>query len=146
MLTSAVDTAFKYDDCVLCEKFIEGHELTVAVMKNIAFPPVLILPHEGFYDYEHKYTSGKTEYICPAPFDPDILSRLSDSAIKAFNALGCKCYARVDFRLTPDYRFYCLEVNTLPGMTDLSLVPKAAKAAGIGFGELLTRICEDALK
>jgi D-alanine-D-alanine ligase len=108
--------------------------------------PVLeIIPKSGFYDYKSKYTSGMSEYIVPAKIPEDVFSKIQQQALAAFKALRCKVYARVDFRLSDDNELYCLEVNTLPGMTPLSLVPKAAKAVGISFEELIKRIIEQAL-
>ena len=108
--------------------------------------PVLeIKPKSGLYDYTAKYTSGMSEYIVPADIPPKVAEHLQHQALLAFNSVGCESYARVDFRLTKDYKSYCLEVNTLPGMTSTSLVPKMAKAAGISFEELIDRIIKTAL-
>ncbi len=138
--------AAEYSSRLLFEKFIPGRELTVAVLDDQPLPVVEILPHEGFYDYQHKYTAGKTEYLSPAPLTPEDTRRVQEIGLMAFKALNCDGYARVDFRMSPQREFYCLEVNTLPGMTATSLVPKAAKAAGIEFPELLERIARSALK
>ncbi len=141
-LTNALETAFNYTDSVMIEQFIPGRELTVAILGDEALPVVEIKPKDGFYDYEHKYTSGRTEYFCPAELPEDIALEIQNNALTAHNALGCKVYSRVDFRLNTDNKFYCLEVNTLPGMTELSLVPKGALARGISFKDLLNRIIE----
>jgi D-alanine-D-alanine ligase len=135
-----------YSDKVLFEKFIPGRELTVAILDDQTLPVVEIKPHDGFYDYRHKYTVGKTDYLVPAPITGDEQRRTRELGLMAFEALGCRGYARVDFRMSPDGRLFCLEVNTLPGMTATSLVPKAARAAGIEFPELLSRIAESALR
>jgi D-alanine-D-alanine ligase len=145
-LYEIVRKAALYSDKLLFEKYIHGRELTVAILDNEALPLVEMKPHDGFYDYHHKYTAGMTEYLCPAPLSTDQTRRLQQMGVAAFNALECDGYARVDFRLSPEGEFYCLEVNTLPGMTATSLVPKAAKAAGIEFPELLERIARTALK
>jgi D-alanine-D-alanine ligase len=145
-LTDALELAFKYTDSVMIEQFIPGRELTVAILGDEALPVVEIKPKDGFYDYEHKYTSGRTEYFCPAELPEDIALEIQNLALIAHNALGCKVYSRVDFRLNTENKFYCLEVNTLPGMTELSLVPKGALARGISFKELLNRIIELSLK
>jgi D-alanine-D-alanine ligase len=145
-LTDALELAFKYTDYVMIEQFIPGRELTVAILGEDALPVVEIKPKDGFYDYEHKYTSGKTEYFCPAELPEDIALEIQNQALTAHNALDCKVYSRVDFRLTPENKIYCLEVNTLPGMTELSLVPKGAQACGISFQELLNKIIELSLK
>jgi D-alanine-D-alanine ligase len=138
--------AGQYSDKVLFEKYIEGRELTVAILNDKALPVVEISPHSGFYDYHHKYTAGQTDYLAPAPISKDEENRIRELGLMAFRALGCRGYARVDFRMSTEGKFYCLEVNTLPGMTSTSLVPKAAKAAGIEFPDLLSRIASSALK
>jgi D-alanine-D-alanine ligase len=135
-----------YSDKVLFEKYIPGRELTVAVLDDLTLPVVEIKPHDGFYDYRHKYTVGQTEYLVPAPITEDQDRRTHELGLQAFRALGCRGYARTDFRLSPEGELFCLEVNTLPGMTATSLVPKAAKAAGIEFSELLSRIAESAMR
>lgn len=145
-LYAIVTKAALYSDKVLFEKFIPGRELTVAILDGQTLPVVEIRPKDGFYDYKHKYTSGMTEYLSPAPLSADEEKQVRDLGMQAFQALHCDGYARVDFRLSPDGEFFCLEVNTLPGMTATSLVPKAAKAAGIEFPELLERIALCALK
>ncbi len=143
-LPDAIDKAQNYDDEVLIESFIEGQELTVSFLAGEALPPVLIQPKDGLYDYEHKYTKGTTEYICPAPLPKPLTDEMMALAKQAFNALGCRNYGRVDFRVDNQLRPFCLEVNTLPGMTALSLVPMAAKARGYDFPELIKRILLDA--
>ncbi len=145
-LKNALEHAFDYSDRIMVEEYIEGRELTVAVLGEEALPVVEIKPREGFYDYEHKYTSGKTEYFCPADLPDELSNELRLKALTAHRALKCKAYSRVDFRLNSKNEFYCLEVNTLPGMTELSLVPKAAKAVNTGFSELLNKIIELSLK
>jgi D-alanine-D-alanine ligase len=138
--------AAKYSDKVLFEKFIDGRELTVGILDDRTLPVVEIKPHGGFYDYLHKYTAGQTDYIAPAPISKVEEKRVRELGLMAFHSLGCRGYARIDFRLSSSGELYCLEVNTLPGMTATSLVPKAAKAAGIEFPELLSRIAQSALK
>jgi D-alanine-D-alanine ligase len=138
--------ATEFSSKLLFEKFIPGRELTVAVLDNQPLPVVEMRPHDGFYDYHHKYTAGMTEYLCPAPLTEQETQRVQKLGLDAFMALNCRGYARIDFRMSPKGEFYCLEVNTLPGMTATSLVPKAAKAAGIEFPELLERIARSALK
>lgn len=142
----AVMLALKYSDHALIEEYIEGHELTVAVFNNACFPPLEIKPKKGLYDYESKYTSGMSEYIVPAEFPEDVLNHLKHQALLAFNAVGAKHYARIDFRVNNKNECYCLEVNTLPGMTETSLVPKMAKAVGIDFNELIDRIVKISLE
>ena len=137
--------AQKYSSKALIEKYIPGREITVAVLVNEALPVLEIVPKSGLYDYKSKYTSGMSEYIVPAKIPDEIAKRTQDHALIAFHSLGCEGYARVDFRFSNDNELYCLEVNTLPGMTPLSLVPKAAKAVGITFEELIKRIIQQAL-
>ncbi len=141
----AVKNALEFSNKALVEEYIAGRELTVAVIGQQVLPVLEIKPKSGFYDYTSKYTAGMTEYIIPAEIPPKIAEHLQHQALLAFNSVGCESYARVDFRLTKDYKTYCLEVNTLPGMTSTSLVPKMAKAAGIGFEELIDRIVKSAL-
>ncbi len=145
-LGAAINSAFNFSDKIMAEEFIDGRELTVAILGNEALPVVEIKPKDGFYDYEHKYTKGKTEYFCPAEIPGKLCDELKEKSLLAHNVLGCKAYSRVDFRLNSRGEYYCLEVNTLPGMTELSLVPKAAKAANISFAELLNKIIELSLK
>ncbi len=142
----AILLALKYSDKALIERFIPGREITVAVLDGEALPVLEIVPKSGLYDYESKYTAGKSEYIVPAPMPEEVRNIIQEQAVKAFNAVGCKCYSRIDFRLTEQNKAYCLEINTLPGMTNLSLVPKAANAAGISFVELIDRIVKNAVK
>lgn len=142
----ALRTGFQWDDRLIIEEYIAGREITVSVLGEQTLPVVEIIPTHELYDYECKYTSGRSKYVCPAELTDDETARVQDLGARAFHALGCKGYARVDFRMNPDGEFYCLEVNTLPGMTATSLVPKAARAAGIEFPELLKRICNLAMK
>jgi D-alanine-D-alanine ligase len=144
--TKALDDAFEYSANVMAEEYIEGRELTVAILGGEALPVVEIKPKDGFYDYEHKYTKGFTEYFCPADLPEKMADDIKKLALLAHNSLGCEVYSRVDFRLNNLGESYCLEVNTLPGMTELSLVPKAAGASGFTFTQLLNRIIELSLK
>lgn len=144
-LGAAWEKAIHYGH-VLVEKYIAGRELTVAVLGDQALPVIEIIPEGGFYDYEHKYTKGKTNYVCPADITTAISDNAKSFAVKAFQGLGCEAYARVDFRLSENNELYCLEVNTLPGMTETSLVPKAAKADGMEFEQLVERIIQSSFK
>ncbi|CUS92472.1 D-alanine--D-alanine ligase [Candidatus Kryptonium thompsonii] len=141
----AIELAFKYSDIVLVEDFIEGRELTVGILGNMPLPVIEIIPKGGIYDYYHKYTKGVTEYIVPAKIPDSWTEKLQEQALTAFESIGCKGFARVDFRVTDKGEIFCLEINTIPGMTGTSLVPKAAKAAGIEFHELVDRIVKLAL-
>lgn len=139
-IAAAVAKGFEHDDSVIIEPFIPGKELTVTILGGEALPVIEIRPKSGVYDYESKYQSGKTEYFCPAELDSTVTAELQAAAADAYRVLGCRGYARADFRMREDGRFFCLEVNTLPGMTATSLVPKSAKAAGINFPELIEKI------
>ncbi|GAB4317347.1 MAG: D-alanine--D-alanine ligase [Candidatus Zixiibacteriota bacterium] len=142
----ALEEGFRWDKRLLVEEYIPGREITVAILGDRPLPVVEIIPSHDLYDYECKYTSGGSQYVCPADLTAEQTASVQEIGLKAFHALGCEGYARVDFRMSPSGDFYCLEVNTLPGMTATSLVPKAARAAGIEFPELLQRICELAVQ
>ena len=136
----AVKLSLRWSNKALIEEYIPGREMTVAIVENEVFPVLEIKPKHNLYDYECKYIPGMSEYEIPAKINDEISDNLKKSALGAFKALGCEGYARVDFRLSPDNLDYCLEVNSLPGMTSTSLVPKMAKAVGISFEELVDRI------
>jgi D-alanine-D-alanine ligase len=136
-LDAAARHALTCDDSVLVERYIEGRELTQAVLEDGPDTPVLeIRPKGGLYDYFHKYQSGNTEYLVPAPIDASVARAVRESSKTTFAALGLSVYSRIDFRLDSNNRHYMLEANTLPGMTPLSLVPKACDAAGMSYVEL----------
>lgn len=141
----AIKTALKYSDKFLVERFIEGRELAVGILNEIALPPVEIKPVHEIYDYECKYSDGMCSYDVPAILPENIKIKLQDQAIKAYKSLGCRGYSRVDFRLMPNSECYCLEINTLPGMTSHSLLPKSAQAAGISYDDLVDRIIQSAM-
>ncbi len=138
-LKPAVELAFKESNIVLIEKYIPGAELTVTVLEGKALPVVEIKPVEGWYDYTNKYNEGKTVYVAPAEIDPALSRLLQVYATRLWHAFDLKSYARVDFRHDGDKAWF-LEVNTLPGMTSLSLTPMAAKAVGIDFARLIETI------
>ena len=144
-LKPALDLAAVYDDDVLCERFVPGRELTVAVLDAVALPPVEIIPGHEIYDYECKYTPGMSRYDVPAHLTADQDERIRTLALLAYHALRQESYSRIDFRMAPDGSLWCLEANSLPGMTATSLVPKAAAAAGIEFPELCERIAMSAV-
>jgi D-alanine-D-alanine ligase len=144
-LASAVVEAFRYDDEVMLEAYIPGRELTVGVLGDLALPVGEIIPKHEIYDYECKYTAGMAEELFPAPLPSAVRDETKRLALLAYEALKLRGCARIDFRLRADGGLYCLEANTLPGMTGTSLVPQAAVAAGIGFPELCERIALDAL-
>ncbi|MCH8034627.1 MAG: D-alanine--D-alanine ligase [Bacteroidetes bacterium] len=141
----AIETAFQYSDLTVIEEYIPGREMTVAILEDKPLPVLEIIPQSGFYDYESKYTSGMSEYIVPADVTADVFDKMQQQAITAFRSLRCKVYGRVDFRLNDKNIPFCLEVNTLPGMTETSLVPKMANAVGISFEELIDRIIRNSL-
>lgn len=139
-LGPAIARAAAETPAVLIEQFVPGRELTVAVLDGEALPVVEIRPKSGLYDYEAKYTKGKTEYLAPAPLDPDVAADVQAAARQVYQVVGASGLARIDFILRDDGAFFCLELNTLPGMTELSLSPMAAKAAGMSFDQLVARI------
>ena len=143
---AAVGAAFRYDDDVLVEEYVKGREFSVGVLGGKALPVIEIIPKSGWYDYENKYQEGATEEVCPAELDPKIAEKMQREAEHAFEMLRLKVYGRVDFLLDQDNRFYCLEANTLPGMTPMSLLPQEAAAAGIPYPELCEKIIELSLK
>lgn len=149
-LATALEEGFRYSEGVLVEQYIKGRELTVAVWDDgdaiSPLPVVEIRPHSGAYDYQSKYTSGATDYLCPAPLTEAEKQVVQDAAKKAFCALRCGGIARADVLLDGEGRPYVLEVNTIPGMTATSLVPKAAAAAGISFETLCERILLSAIR
>ena len=144
-LAAAIEEAAKYDDEVMIEKFVPGRELTVGVLGDVALPVGEIIPKHEIYDYECKYTAGMAVEEFPAKLSPKATEKVQQQALSAFRALKLRGYARIDFRLTTDGEFYCLEANTLPGMTELSLIPQGAAAMGISFPELCERIVRLAL-
>jgi len=144
-LAPAIAEASKYDDEVMVEQFIPGRELTVGILGDVALPVGEIFPKHEIYDYECKYTAGMASEEFPAKLSKEATEKVQQQALLAFKALKLRGYARIDFRLTTEGEFYCLEANTLPGMTELSLIPQGAAAMGIGFPELCERIVRLAL-
>jgi D-alanine-D-alanine ligase len=140
-LELAMADALKFDSEVLVEQLIHGRELTVGVLGEQVLPIIEIHPLEGFYDYTNKYTKGKTEYFCPANLPREVTAQIQTYALAAHRSVGNTIYSRVDFLLEKD-RPYCLEINTIPGMTATSLLPKAAAEVGITFPQLCQRIVE----
>ncbi len=142
----ALAKAFEFDSAVIVEEFIRGREVTVAILDDEALPVVEIRPKSGRYDFTSKYTVGATEYICPANFDSCTTKKIQDAAIGVFKAIGGRDYARVDIIVREDGTPVVLEINTLPGMTETSLFPKAALAKGISYPQLCQRMIELALR
>ena len=143
-LEEAIRTAQGYDQEVLIERFIDGKELTVGILNGEPLPVIEITPKEGLYDYEAKYTPGKTEYRCPAPISEEKQREAQEVSLKAYHCLGCHGSARVDLRMNEQGEVFIIEVNTVPGMTETSLVPKAAAQRGISFPQLVEVILEQA--
>lgn len=141
----AKEEAYRYDDEVIIEQYIEGREFSVGVMDGKALPVIEIAPKVGFYDYKNKYQAGSTVETCPAELPDEKTEELQKLAEKVFKVLRLKSYARVDFRMNEKGEIFCLEANTLPGMTATSLLPQEAAAVGIDFGELCERILACAL-
>jgi len=129
---------------ILIETFVEGREVTLGVVGGEVFPLVEVIPESGFYDFEAKYTPGRTRYACPAELPEKTAKAAERAGFKAYRALGCEGAARVDLIVDSSGRAWVLEVNTIPGMTPTSLLPKAAAAVGIGFDELVLRIIDSA--
>lgn len=143
---AAMKEALKYDDIVVVEQFIKGREFSIGVMDGKALPIIEIAPLQGFYDYKNKYQAGATVETCPADLSEELTKRMQSCAEDVFKALRLSNYARMDFMLDEKTNeFYCLEANTLPGMTPTSLVPQEARAIGISFNELCEKIIKSAL-
>lgn len=149
-LEEAIEDAFRFDPRVIVEEYIPGRELTVTVWNredaDLCLPVIEIQPVKGFYDYSSKYTPGECEYLVPAPLPESLRKRVEKASLEAHRALGCTGYSRVDLRLAEDGFPVVLEVNTVPGMTATSLVPKAAAAAGITFGQFLDGVILSSLQ
>ncbi|GAB2907740.1 D-alanine--D-alanine ligase [Rheinheimera gaetbuli] len=139
-LEQAIKAALKYDSEILVERWINGREFTIAILNGQVLPVVEMRTPRAFYDYEAKYQANSTEYLCPAPLDAELAAAMQNSALKAFNAVGASGWGRVDIMLDHSGQHYLLEVNTVPGMTEKSLVPMAAKAAGLSFQQLVLAI------
>ncbi|HEY0969704.1 MAG TPA: D-alanine--D-alanine ligase [Gemmatimonadales bacterium] len=145
-LDDAIEEAFRHDDEVMLERFVAGRELTVGILGGEALPVGEIIPKKEIYDYECKYTPGMAVEEFPARIDDAVAAEVQDQARRAFRALKLRGCARIDFRLTPEGETYCLEANTLPGMTETSLIPQAVAAAGMSFEALCERIARLALE
>ena len=145
-LAPAVALAERYDDEVMIEQFIGGPELTVGILGEEALPVIEIRPQHELFDYECKYQPGMSEEICPAPIDPALAAKTQDAARRAHRALKLSGYSRIDFRVGGDGDIFFLEANTLPGVTAQSLIPKAARAAGMSFPSFAEAVCRLALE
>ncbi len=142
----ALDEAFRWENEVVVEDYIEGREFSVGVIEGVALPVIEIIPKEGFYDYKNKYAKGAADEICPANIPDEISSTMQIYAERVAAGLGVETYSRMDFILSKDNEIYCLEANTLPGMTPTSLLPQEAKCIGIDYGELCEEIIRISLK
>ena len=143
--------AHRYDEEAMVEAFIPGHEVTVSLLGDAdgtvtGLPAVEIVAPDGFYDFSAKYEKGRTQYLCPAPLTAAVTRQIRQLAIRTYHALGCNGAARVDFRITPKGKPYVLEINTVPGMTETSLLPMAAGKAGLSYDALTERILQSALR
>ena len=141
----AIEKSFTYEDEVVIEPYIKGREFACGIIDGKALPVIEIIPKTGFFDYANKYQAGATEEICPAPIPDEIAEKMQRATELAFKSLKLDIYSRADFLLDENGDIYCLEVNTLPGMTATSLLPQEAKAAGIEYGELCELIIEKSL-
>jgi D-alanine-D-alanine ligase len=142
----ALDLAFQFSKKIIVEQYIYGRELTAAIVGQTSLPLVEIIPQHGLYDYECKYKAGMSSYVCPANLDELVSDKIRRLALEIYGILNCKDYGRADFRLDNKNRPWFLEMNTLPGMTSTSLVPKAAKADGHSFTDLIEMIINETLK
>ncbi len=141
---AALADAARYDGRILAEAFIAGRELTVGIVNGRVLPAIEVRPKSGFYDYRSKYTAGETEYVIPVPMEHEILSRAADYTRRAAEALTLRGAARIDYRVDQAGRLFFLEANTIPGMTETSLLPKAARFDGLDFDDLVEEILDDA--
>ena len=141
-LEDALEEAFRYEKNVIVEEYVEGREFSVGVIDGEALPVIEIAPIEGFYDYKNKYSQGATVETCPAELSEEQTARMQRYAEEGARALGITGYARLDFLMKKNGDMYCLEANTLPGMTPTSLLPQEAKAMGMDFGQLCMRLIE----
>ncbi|MDO4344363.1 MAG: D-alanine--D-alanine ligase [Eubacteriales bacterium] len=142
----AVENGFSYEDKLVAEQYIKGREYTVGVVDKEAYPIVEIVPIEGFYDYKNKYQPGSTIETCPAPLPAEQTKKMQEIALHAYAALRLENYARMDFMMDENGQMYCLEANTLPGMTPTSLLPQEAAALGMSFADLCDRLIQVSMK
>lgn len=141
----AVKDAFRYENEIVVEQFVKGREFSVGILGGKALPPIEIIPKSGFYDYASKYQAGATDEICPADIDEQTDKKLRESAVAAYNSLHLDSYARVDFLVDENGEPFCLEANTLPGMTPTSLLPQEAAVEGLNYADLCEKIIKISL-
>lgn len=139
-LDKAIDLAFDYDEKIIIEEYIKGREVTVGILEEKPLPVIEIIPKKRFFDYEAKYHAGVTDYVVPARLGDEVTKGIQERAQAAHKLLGCFGCSRVDMILNEDNAAFVLEVNTIPGLTETSLLPKAAKKAGIGFSQLCLKL------
>ena len=142
----ALKDAYSYENEVVVEEYIKGREFACGVIDNEALPPIEIIPKTGFFDYANKYQDGATSEVCPADIPEEVAERMKELTVKAFNALKLNVYSRADFLLDAEGNLFCLEMNTLPGMTSASLLPKEAKVYGIEYGDLCELIIKKSME
>nr|WP_294493208.1 D-alanine--D-alanine ligase [uncultured Mediterraneibacter sp.] len=142
----ALEKSFRYEDEVLVEAYIKGREFACGIIDGKALPPIEIIPKTGFFDYANKYQEGATDEVCPADIPKEIEERMMELTVKSYRALKLNVYSRADFLLDDCGRLYCLELNTLPGMTAASLLPKEASVAGIEYGDLCELIIQKSIE
>ena len=144
ILKEAIKEAFNFNSQIIIEQYIEGKEITVGILENEALPVIEIVPKREFYDYKAKYTKGLTEYLIPAPINRELCSKIQNIGLKAHKSLNCDYFSRIDMRLSPEGEVFILEINSIPGLTPGSLLPKAAEAAGVRFEDLCAKIVNSA--
>ena len=142
----ALEKSFRYEDELVIEEYVKGREFACGIINDKALPPIEIIPKTGFFDYANKYQAGATEEVCPANISEEISAKMQDYTVRAFHALKLDVYSRADFLLDADNNLYCLEMNTLPGMTAASLLPKEAAVTGIEYGDLCELIIKKSLE
>lgn len=142
----ALETAFHYDDNIICEKYIDGKEIAVGILEETALPIIEIIPKSGFYDFNAKYKKKSTDFVVPAELQEEKSAQIKQIALKTHKIIGCYGMSRADMKLDYKLNPYVLEINTIPGLTETSLLPKAAQAAGISFKELCLRLLDLAIK
>lgn len=145
-LDTALEKAYVFEDRVIIEQYIDGREFSIGVIDGKALPVIEIAPKAGFYDYKNKYQAGATVETCPAELDANVTRAMQSCAETVYRALRLKTYARMDFRMDDEYQFYCLEANTLPGMTPTSLLPQEAAVVGMNFEDLCQRIIDSSVE
>lgn len=143
---AALSLAFKYEQAVIVEQYIKGRELTVGVIDGEALPVIEIIPKQGFYDYKNKYQAGLTTELCPAPISDELTNQIKRLSVQVHDVLMIEAYSRVDFLLDNNGELYCLEANTLPGMTPTSLVPQMAYTSGFSYGEFCEKLIDVSMK